>query len=409
MAHLNITLDEETLKELMLGNRDQAVAKLLESVFNAVLNAEATDQLRAETYERTEERLTYRNGYRSRQLTTRVGSLTLQVPKFREGTFTTQLFSQYERSEQALLLSLMEMVIQGVSTRKISQITETLCGTSFSKSTVSALCANLDPIVKEFQNRPLTKSYPFVMVDAIYMKARENGAVRSKGMLIAMGVNLQGQREILGFETAHAESYDAWSEFFSTLKSRGLEKVDLVVSDNHAGLVRAIREQFCGTMWQRCQTHFSRNLLDKVPKKHRMLVHSKLRDMYESLDEQVAKDRRDNLLSFLEDKSPQAATLLDESFSDVMTVLNLPQRYRRRLRTTNSIERLNEEIRRRERVIRIFPNAESTTRLIGALLLEHHEKWISGRSYLQMEDYLYEVNSTTTSKEEVASKDGEVA
>src|SRR5690554_5060712 len=140
-------------------------------------------------------------------------------------------------------------------------------------------------------------------------------------------------------------------------------------------------------MWQRCQTHFSRNLLDKVPKKHRMLVHSKLRDMYESLDEQVAKDRRDNLLSFLEDKSPQAATLLDESFSDVMTVLNLPQRYRRRLRTTNSIERLNEEIRRRERVIRIFPNAESAMRLIGALLLEQHEVWSTGRLYFNMDEF----------------------
>ena len=172
MAHLNITLDEETLKELMLGNRDEAVAKLLEAVFNAILSAEATEQLGAETYERTDERLTYRNGYRSRQLTTRVGSLTLQVPKFREGTFATQLFSQFERSEQALLLSLMEMVIQGVSTRKVSQITETLCGTSFSKSTVSALCANLDPIVHDFQHRPLTDSYPFVMVDAIYMNPK---------------------------------------------------------------------------------------------------------------------------------------------------------------------------------------------------------------------------------------------
>src|SRR5690554_4348460 len=159
-------------------------------------------------------------------------------------------------------------------------------------------------------------------------------------------------------------------------------------------------------MWQRCQTHFSRNLLDKVPKKCRPLVHSKLRDMYESLDEQVARDRRDNLLSFLEEKSPQAATLLDESFSDVMAILNLPQRYRRRLRTTNSIERLNEEIRRRERVIRIFPNAKSITRLIGSLLLEHHEKWISGRAYLQMEDYLYEVNSTSTSKKKIPTKDG---
>ncbi len=409
MAQLNLTLDEEILKELMLGNRDEAVTKLLEAVFNAVLSAEATEQLGAETYERTEDRLTYRNGYRSRQLTTRVGSLTLQVPKFREGTFTTELFNHYERSEQALLASLMEMVIQGVSTRKISKITETLCGTSFSKSTVSALCKDLDPIVQDFQSRPLTDSYPFVMVDAIYMKARENGAVRSKGMLIAIAVNSQGQREILGFETAHGESYDAWSEFFSGLRSRGLKKVDFVVSDDHAGLVKAIREQFCGAIWQRCQTHFSRNLLDKVPKKHRPLVHTRLRDMYDSPDIQAAHERRDGLLSSLEEISAQAATLLDEAFSDVMAVLALPSRYRKRLRTTNSIERLNEEIRRRERVIRIFPNAASITRLIGALLIEHHEKWISGKAYFKMNEYHLEKENPLPSTKRDTGNQGEVA
>jgi len=389
MAHLNITLDEQTLKELMLGDRDEAVSKLLEAVFNAVLSAEATEQLGAESYERTDGRVTYRNGYRSRQLTTRVGSLTLHVPKFREGTFSTQLFSRYERSEQALLLSLMEMVIQGVSTRKVEKITETLCGTSFSKSTVSALCANLDPIVDDFRNRPLTASYPFIMLDAIYMKARDRGAVRSKGMLIAMGVNLEGHREILGFQVGDGESYESWSEFFAGLKERGLANVDFVVSDNHGGLVKAIREQFCNAVWQRCQTHFSRNLLDKIPKRHRTTVHTRLRDMYDSPDYEAACQRRDALLGLLETMSPQAHDLLDEAFEDVMAVLSLPARYHRRLCTTNSIERLNEEIRRRERVIRIFPNEASITRLIGALLLDHHERWISGRAYLSMGDYLF--------------------
>ena len=389
MAHLNITLDEQTLKELMLGDRDEAVSKLLEAVFNAVLSAEATEQLGAESYERTDGRVTYRNGYRSRQLTTRVGSLTLHVPKFREGTFSTQLFSRYERSEQALLLSLMEMVIQGVSTRKVEKITETLCGTSFSKSTVSALCANLDPFVDDFRNRPLTASYPFIMLDAIYMKARDRGAVRSKGMLIAMGVNLEGHREILGFQVGDGESYESWSEFFAGLKERGLANVDFVVSDNHGGLVKAIREQFCNAVWQRCQTHFSRNLLDKIPKRHRTTVHTRLRDMYDSPDYEAACQRRDALLGLLETMSPQAHDLLDEAFEDVMAVLSLPARYRRRLCTTNSIERLNEEIRRRERVIRIFPNEASITRLIGALLLDHHERWISGRAYLSMGDYLF--------------------
>lgn len=409
MAHLNITLDEQTLKELMLGDRDKAVGKLLESVFNAVLSAEATEQLGAESYERSDERTTYRNGYRFRQLTTRVGSLTLAVPKFREGTFSTELFNRYERHEKALVLSLMEMVVQGVSTRKVDKITQTLCGTRFSKSTVSALCANLDPIVEAFQYRPLTESYPFVMVDAIYMKARETGAVRSKGMLIALGVNLNGQREILGFQVGDGESYESWSEFFLSLKERGLAGVDFVVSDNHGGLVKAIREQFCGAIWQRCQTHFSRNMLDKIPKKHRPVIQTRLRDLYDSPDHEASCQRRDALLGLLEPISTQAHDLLDEAFNDVMAVLSLPYRYRKRLRTTNGIERLNEEIRRRERVIRIFPNEASMNRLIGAVLLDHHERWISGKAYFSMQDYLLEKNTASLSCIQARSKQDRVA
>ena len=226
------------------------------------------------------------------------------------------------------------------------------------------------------------------MLDAIYMKAREQGTVRSKGMLIAMGVNSDGHREILGFEVGDGESYDAWSDFFRGLKARGLQDVDFVVSDNHGGLVKAIRAQFCGAVWQRCQTHFSRNLLDKVPKKHRPDVHTRLRDMYDSPDLAAACHRRDDLLKMLETVSLPAHDLLDGAFSDVMAVFSLPARYRKRLRTTNSIERLNEEIRRRERVIRIFPNEASITRLVGALLLDHHERWISGKAYFSMGDYL---------------------
>ena len=390
MAQLNITLDEETLKELMLGNRDQAVRKLLEEVFNALLKAEATEQLGAHQYERTEDRLTYRNGYRTRSFTTRVGTLTLHVPKFRDGTFSTELFRSYERSEQALLLSLMEMVIQGVSTRKVAQITETLCGTAFSKSTVSALCQYLDPVVQTFQQRVLEGNYPFVIVDAIYTKAREQGAVRSKGMLIAIGINAEGHREVLGFKAGDGESYEAWTDFFRQLKDRGLQGVDLVVSDSHSGLVKAIREQFQGAMWQRCQTHFSRNLLEKVSPKQRPAVHCLLKDLYNSPDHEEAYRRRDHLLTQLESIAPKAAELLDEAFMDITAVFSLPVAYRKRLRTSNSIERLNEEIRRRERVIRIFPNEASIDRLVGSLLIEQHDRWISGKTYFSMEAYWLE-------------------
>lgn len=409
MAQLNITLNEDILKELMLGNRDEAVTQLLEEVFNAVLKAEATEQLGAHAYERTEDRLTYRNGYRTRSFTTRVGTLMLHVPKFRDGSFSTELFRSYERSEQALLLSLMEMVIQGVSTRKVAQITETLCGTTFSKSTVSALCQQLDPAVRAFQQRPLTGSYPFVIVDAIYTKAREQGAVRSKGMLIAIGINSEGQREVLAFQAGDGESYAAWTVFFRQLKERGLQGVDLVVSDSHSGLVKAIGEQFQGAMWQRCQTHFSRNLLEKLSPKQRPAIHGLLRDLYDSPDIEEAYRRRDKLLTQLESIAPKAAELLDEAFADITAVFSLPEVYRKRLRTSNSIERLNGEIRRRERVIRIFPNEASIDRLVGSLLIEQHERWISGKAYFSMDTYWLERNQARESAELIRQELNEAA
>ncbi len=391
MAQLNFTLDDGILKDLMLGDGEKgysdALRQLLERVFNAVLNAEAESQIGAGLYERSEERQTYRNGYRTRGLTTRIGSLVLHIPKLRDGTFSTQLFRRYERSEQALLLSLMEMVIQGVSTRKVSAITQELCGVSFSKSTVSALCSELDPLVEAFQHRPLERHYPFLMVDAIYMRAREAGAIRSKAILIAVGVNEEGHREIIGFRVSDRESYDAWHDFFGSLKMRGLSDVDLITSDDHKGLVKAALEQFVGSTWQRCQTHFSRNMLDRVPKKKRSEVKVLLTDMYNSPDLETAKSRKEALMRDLEIIAPKAAETLDLGFDDVTAVFSIPERYRKRQRTTNSVERLNEELRRRERVIRIFPNEDSMTRLMGALLLEQHEQWAVGKKYHDMADY----------------------
>ncbi|HHV02500.1 MAG: IS256 family transposase [Saccharofermentanales bacterium] len=387
MTQLNITLNEETLKELMLGNRDEALRKLLEAVFNAILKAEASEQVGADLYERTDERLTYRNGYRERQFKTRVGSLELLIPKLRNGTFSTTLFANYERSEKALVLSLMEMVLQGVSTRKVSKITETLCGTSFSKSTVSKLCEELDKEVEHFRKRPLTKAYPFLIVDAIYVKARDSGRVKSKGLLVAIGVNEDGNREVLGFKAGDGESYEIWFSFFSELKEQGLHGVDLVVSDQHKGLVKAILEQFEGASWQRCQTHFSRNVLDKVPKKTQREVKVWLKDLYNSPNLEEARMRKEALVDYLEKYAPKAVEILDAGFDDITAVFQLPEVCRRRLRTSNSIERVNQELRRRERVIRIFPNEASIERLLGSLLIEMHENWISGRRYIDTAAY----------------------
>ena len=386
MAQFNITLTTELLHGLFSNNgRDQAVTKLMEEIFNQVLLAQSEDQIGAAPYERTNERTYYRNGFRDRNLTTRVGHLTLHVPRLRNGDFSTELFERYQRSEQALVLAMMEMVINGVSTRKVERITEELCGKKFSKSTVSKLCESLDPVVNAFKNRPLESHYPFLIVDALYLKVRVNQRVQSRGLLIAIGVNSEGNREVIGFQVANTESESSWSDFFSSLKNRGLKDVRLVTSDNHKGLVSAIHKEFQGATWQRCQTHFSRNILDQTPKSLQPILKEDLRQLYEAIDLESAMKVRDNIFLKYETAAPKAMALLDEAFADITGVLTLPLKYRKRLRTTNGVERLNQEIRRRERVIRIFPNEESVIRLMGALLMEQSEIWQTGRKYFEMD------------------------
>lgn len=404
MAQFNITLTTELLHGLFTTDgRDEAFSKLLEEILNQVLLAQSTEQIGAERYERSDNRTCYRNGFRDRQLTTRIGTITLQVPRLRGGEFSTDMFSRYQRSEQALVLAMIEMVVNGVSTRKIQHITEELCGKRFSKSTVSALCQQLDPIVTAFKDRPLEKNYPFIIVDALYLKVREDGKVRSKGLLIAIGVNEEGYREILGFQLSNSESETSWGEFFRTLKERGLTGVELITSDQHKGLVNAIQKHFQNATWQRCQTHFSRNILDKTPKHLQPELKEQLRQLYEAVDIDSARKVRDQIYEAYEKKSPNAMKILDEGFDDVTAVLNLPLKYRKRLRTTNGLERLNEEIRRRERVIRIFPNSDSVIRLIGALLMEQDEKWTTGRKYFEMNEYYQHIAKEKQSTKTVAA------
>ena len=403
MAQFNITLTDELLHGLFSSNgRDQAVAKLLEEIFNQVLIAQSKEQIGADPYERTDERTAYRNGFRDRQLTTRVGHLHLRVPRHRNGDFSTELFERYQRSEQALVLAMMEMVVNGVSTRKVENITEELCGKKFSKSTVSALCEKLDPVVKAFQTRPLENHYPFLVVDALYLKVRVEHRVQSRGLLVAIGVNEEGHREIIGFQLTTTESENSWSDFFESLKERGLKDVHLVTSDNHKGLVNAIQKQFQGATWQRCQTHFSRNMLDQTPKSLQPGLKEDLRQLYEAIDIESAMKARNDILAKYEATAPKAATLLDEAFADITGVLILPLKYRKRLRTTNGVERLNQEIRRRERVIRIFPNEASVIRLMGALLMEQSEKWQTGRKYFEMELYYQTMQQHHSKKDKVA-------
>lgn len=387
MAQYQVTLDGDVLHGLF--QRDEGVARLLEQVLNQILQAQATEQLQARPYERTEDRQGYRNGTLPHPLTTRVGTLTLRVPWLRSGQFSTDLFFRYQRSEQALVLALLEMVVNGVSTRKVTKITEELCGTELSKSTVSDLCKRLDPIVQAWNNRSLREQrYPFVLVDALVLKIREEGRVRSRSALIAIGVNEAGYREVLGLMLGDSESEVSWTEFFTWLKSRDLRGVDIVVSDSHGGLVRAVRSQFQGATWQRCQTHFMRNILDVTPKSLQDEIHRRVRALLDAPDTQTARLLLEKIQEDYAQKAPKAIAILETGFDDATAVLELPERYRKRLRTTNGVERLNEEIRRRERVIRIFPNRESVIRLLGALLMELDEKWSSGNRYLDMAEYL---------------------
>ena len=389
MAQYQINVDSQLLHQLFLGNaQDAGVAKLLESVLNQILQAQVTEQVEAERYERTENRQGYRNGSYPHQLHTRIGTITLSVPRIRGGKFTTELFARYQRSEQALILTMMEMVINGVSTRKVAQVTEELCGTQFSKSTVSELCKRLDPIVNAWNHRSLSDNrFPFVLVDALVLKVREHGRVRSRGVMLGIGVNTDGQREVLGLMLGDTESEESWTEFFGWLKTRGLRGVDLIVSDDHGGLVRAIRKQFQGVTWQRCQTHFMRNVLDATPKGFKDEIHAHVRAILEAPDLETARMLLKQTMGLYEEKAAKAMRILESGFDDATAVLSLPEKYRKRLRTTNSVERLNEEIRRRERVIRIFPDRQSVIRLIGALLMEQDEKWAAGKKYLDMAEY----------------------
>jgi len=386
MTQYKVTLDSEDVQGLF--SSDEGMAMLMEKVADQILDQQATEQLGAGKYERTDSRRGYRGGYRSRLLRTRIGRLDLRVPRLRGGRFDTELYERLQRSEQALLLAIMEMVINGVSTRKVSRVVEEMCGMEFPRSSVSDLCKRLDPIVTGWNERRLDEClYPFLVLDALYIKVREGGRVRSFAVLLGIGVREDGCREILGLQLSRSESEISWDGYLEWLCERGLSGVDLVVSDNHAGLVKAIRSRLPGSSWQHCQTHLMRNILDSTPKRLQRELHARIRMVFEAPDEETARELAAGVIERYETSAPKGIGKLEEHLDDALAVMGLPAKYRKRLRTSNSIERLNQEIRRRERAIRIFPNEGSALRLIGALLLEQDEVWSEGRKYLEMTEY----------------------
>ena len=370
MAQLNITLNQEEILLLLSEDRDKTFRKLLESSLNALLKAESAEQLGAEPYERTDDRVDSRNGVRERDLVTRIGTITLKVPRHRNRPFKTMMFENYSRSEAALISTMAEMVINGISTRKVSRVMEELCGTSFSKSAVSEYCKELDREIYAFKDRNLTCEYPFVAVDATYFKVREAGRVISKAMMIAVGTTMEGKREVIGFEAYDAETKDNWKTFMEGLKDRGLKGIRLITSDASDSILYAISTVFPLVPWQRCQTHFSRNVLEKAPKKYHRAILEMLTEMYNSSSIEAARRKRDELINEYNDVAEASMKCLDEGFEAIMTVMVFPKTIRRFLRTNNHLERLNEELKRRSNAIGIFPNAPSLLRLMGSVLLE---------------------------------------
>ena len=373
MARLNITLDQDEMLALLANNSGEAFKVLLEKALNQILLAESEEQLKAAPYERTEERTDSRNGFRGRDFTTRVGTLALHVPRHRNQPFKTMIFENYSRSEAALIASMTEMVINGVSTRKVSKVVETLCGTSFSKSTVSDLCKDLSAAVKEFRNRPLTENYPFMTVDATYFKVRENHRIVSKAFMIALATNDQGHREIIGFGVYHNESKDTWNDFLNGLKKRGLKGLLMITSDAHEGIRDAMNKVFPNVPWQRCQFHFSKNIADKAPKKYQAGIRAELNEMFNCQSLEDARNVRDSILDDYRDVAESAMNCLEEGFESAMTIMALPKHLRRYYRTSNHIERLNKELKRRSKVIGIFPNEDSLLRLMGSVLIEQND------------------------------------
>ena len=386
MAKDHRRISEEVAQGILLDN-PTFLKEIVERVLQELLEAEMTEHIGASPYERTGTRTGQRNGYKPRALRTRVGTLNLLVSQDREGTFSTRLFARYQRNEKALVLALMEMYVEGVSTRKVKEVTEELCGTSFSKSLISSLAGSLDSELSAWRKRRLeAKAYSYLFVDARYEKVRVDGRVVSQGVLLVSGVREDGFREILAVEVADTESEATYQEMFRSLKGRGLSGVELVVSDDHGGLKAAIARNFQGAAYQRCQVHYARNLLGMVGHGRRKELSEGLRGVFAAPSREVALRLASELAAHWRASHPRVAEHLEEHIEECLTCLTFPESHRRRIRTTNGLERLNQEIKRRTRVVRIFPNREACLRLVSALAVEQSEEWLTGRRYLDMEE-----------------------
>ncbi len=378
---------ERKAKQLaaIAGQQEDLLRVLIRRVLEEVMEAEMEEAVGAEKGQRTASRTGYRSGYYRRTLVTRVGKIELRVPQDREGRFQTEVFERYQRSEKALVGALAEMYVQGVSTRRVKEITEQLCGHEFSASAISRINGRLDEELEKFARRPLEEEYPYLVLDARYERVREDGVVRTQAVLVAIGINWEGQRCVLAVELAQRESATSWKGFLEGLKERGLRGVRLVVSDDHAGLKRAVREVLGEALWQRCYVHFLRNAKDWLPRRGDDDCLTELRWIYER---RTAAEARQDLKAWLmrwQGRYSKLCQWVEENIEETLSFYALPLAHHKHLKSTNMLERLNEEIKRRTLVVRIFPNAASCLRLVRALAVERHEDWIEATRYLDMD------------------------
>ena len=350
-----------------------------------LMDLEVSQHLRAEKNERTPERAGHRNGYRTRQWDTRVGTVELQVPRVRDGSFFPSLLEPRRRAERALVGVVQEAYVQGVSTRRVDELVKALGMTGISKSQVSRLCEELDSEVERFRSRRLCEEYPYVWLDATFLKVRQEGRVVSTAVVIAIGVTATGEREVLGLDVGPSEDGEFWLQFLRSLVSRGLKGVRLVTSDSHQGLKNAIMATLTGTCWQRCRVHFMRNALSHVPRASAMMVAATIRTVFAQPDATGARDQWRRVADSFRGRFPRLAEVMDEAEADVLAYATFPVEHWRPIWSNNPLERLNKEIKRRTNVVGIFPNPDSIIRLVGSVLSEQHDEWQVSKRYFSAE------------------------
>ena len=381
------TLVDQIIKGL-IGQGTEGVRPVLELLFNTAMKVEREGFLGAGSHERSEERKGYANGYKPKEVQTRMGALELAVPQVRGLGFYPKSIEKGCRSERALKAAIAEMYLSGVSTRKVADITEKLCGLEVSSTQVSRVTAELDEQFEQFRNRPIGEIC-YMIMDATYLKVRHNGSVIDMAILLAYGINPEGKREILGASASLSEAEVHWREFFTGLQLRGMTGLRLIISDDHAGMKSARRAVFPSVPWQRCQYHLAQNAQSYVPKKSmREEIGEVMREIFNSPTIDMAREMVEKVVGKYRKSAPEFTKWLEETIEEGLTVYQFPKEHWRKIRTSNGIERLNREIKRRTRVAVLFPNKASALRLVTGVIIEIHEDWVTGKRYLDMNPLL---------------------